>query len=503
MAPALTRRAFLGGAAATAAALLMDGTHTRAYGLRTDVRSPGSRPDPSRPEGEDSLPQIEHLIILMMENHSFDNYFGMLGRGDGFTIGRGGRPTNTNPAGDGHAVAAFEMPTPCQLPDRPEQTWRASQTALAGGKMDGFVRASGPVAMGYFTDRAIPYYYALGRTFPLADRYFASCLAQTFPNRRFLQAGTALGLLTTTPPTLKDPPPPNGTIWDRLNAHGITWTNYFDGLPEIGLFPSVYLANQAHAVAMTQYFTDAAAGRLPSVSLLTVNGETSSEENPQDIQVGEAFAASVIDAAMHGPGWPKTLLVWCYDEHGGYYDHVAPPAAIPPDDVAPVLAPGDPSGRYDRYGFRVPCVVVSPFAKRDYVSHIVHDHTSILKLLETKWNLPAMTFRDANADNLLDMVDLAAPPAFLEPPPLPKPGRDTTSTNCAVVGPGTPTADGLQAPAGLGAAAPTTSTSTTSTTLTSPQTRLQPAEGNGRLEKIGVAAAATAVVGGAAVAGVA
>ena len=132
--------------------------------------------------------------------------------------------------------------------------------------------------------------------------------------------------------------------------------------------------------------------------------------------------------------------MWTYDEHGGYYDHVPPPPAPPPDTIPPDLQPGDVPGGYDRYGFRVPCVVVSPFAKPDYVSSVVHDHTSVLKLIETKWNLPAMTARDANTSNLVDMLDLTkrgiGRPAFAEPPDLPQPGVEINPSDCRRTGPG-------------------------------------------------------------------
>ena len=107
-----------------------------------------------------------------------------------------------------------------------------------------------------------------------------------------------------------------------------------------------------------------------------------------------------------------------------------PPAAIKPDNIPPKLTPGQQPGAYDRYGFRVPCVVVSPRARRDYVSHVVHDHTSILKLIETKWNLPALTYRDANASNLLDCLDLKGKPAFADPPKLPAPNTDPKALAC-------------------------------------------------------------------------
>ena len=170
-----------------------------------------------------------------------------------------------------------------------------------------------------------------------------------------------------------------------------------------------------------QFFVDAAAGTLPAFCLAEPDFEVASEENPQDIRVGEQFAAKVINAAMDGPAWEKTMIVWCYDEHGGYYDHVPSPRAVKPDAIPPTLQATDRPGAYDRYGLRVPAVVISAYARKNHVSHTVYDHTSILKLVETKWNLPAITNRDAHAADLLDCLDLASPPAFLDPPSLPAP----------------------------------------------------------------------------------
>jgi phospholipase C len=403
----------------------------------TTLVRPGSLPRPDLPVGTDTLPEIEHIVVVMMENHSFDNYLGLLGRGDGFTLDAGGRPTAANIDAAGKTVHAFHMPTTCQLPSQPSQSWNASHTQWDGGRNDGFVRSeSGPVAMGYWTGGDLPFYYGLAHTFPLADRWFASCLAQTYPNRRFLMAGTALGWVSDPVPSIHDPLPPNGTIFDLLNAHGISWTDYYSDLPQIAIFLPVFAANHAHVAKVDKYFADAAAGTLPAFSLVDPNFTSGSEENPQDVQLGEVFAARVINAAMHGPAWPKTLLVWVYDEHGGYYDHVPPPPAVRPDAVPPMLTSTDVPGAYDRYGFRVPAVIVSPYARQGYLSHVVHDHTSILKLVETKWNLPAMTYRDANADNLLDSIDLHSPPAFLTPPTFPAPGNTTGVSSCAATGPG-------------------------------------------------------------------
>jgi phospholipase C len=250
-------------------------------------------------------------------------------------------------------------------------------------------------------------------------------------------AGTALGTINNDLKYVTDgPQPPNGTIMDLLNRHTIPWRDYYTSLPSVGLYLPVLSANADKVVNINQYYADAAAGTLPAFCLVEPNYDQYSEENSDDITRGESFSSKVVNAAMQGPGWSKTMLIWCYDEHGGYYDHVPPPAAVPPDEVAPMLGPGDPPGGYDRYGFRVPAVVVSPYAKRDYVSHVVHDHTSILSFLETKFNLPALTERDAHADNLLDCVDLTGDPAFARPPTLPAPKNpDPNTPICTAPGP--------------------------------------------------------------------
>ena len=431
----LRRRDVLRGGAALAAALVLPAVaSTPAWGAPR--RRPDSLPFPKMPEGTDMLPQIEHIIVVMMENHSFDNYLGVLGRGDGFQLDRAGRPKNSCPDADGNLIRAFRMPSTCQLDREPSQSWNASHISLGRGRRnDGFVLASGPVAMGYWTEEDLPFYYGLARTFPLCDRWFASCLAQTYPNRKFLMCGTAVGQVSTDITQVGKAPPPNGTIFDRLDAHGISWRNYATDLAQVLLFPPVYNANKEKVLTIDRFYADAAAGQLPAVALVDPGFlDDESEENNADIRVGENFTARVINAVMAGPGWPKTVLIWVYDEHGGYYDHVPPPRAIPPDDIPPeITVPPDQPGGYDRYGFRVPAVIVSPFARRNYVSHRVHDHTSFLKLVETKWNLPALTNRDANASNLLDALDFRRP-AFLVPPVLPAPG--IAPTGCIEGDPG-------------------------------------------------------------------
>jgi phospholipase C len=156
---------------------------------------------------------------------------------------------------------------------------------------------------------------------------------------------------------------------------------------------------------------------------------------------GEALVAQVVQAVGASPQWRSTLLVIIYDEHGGYYDHVPPPPAIPPDRIPPIVQPGESA--YDgfaRYGFRVPSVVVSPYAKPGYVTSVVHDHASVLAMVERKWNLPALTYRDANANDLTDFLNLnamsAGKPTFPSLPKLAAPGNTAARLACSATGPG-------------------------------------------------------------------
>jgi phospholipase C len=479
----------------------------RRLSRRSGNADSGPRPRPDLAPGTDLLPQIEHIVILMMENHSYDNYLGMLpGRGEGFPLGPDGEPDVVNKGPDGSPVRPRHQPATRQRVGVPSQSWHASHVQWAEGRLDGFAAAAqlameeaaasgkpdpGPAAsapaaaMGYWSERDLPFYYGLARTFPVADHWFSSCLGPTFPNRRFLIAGTAHGLIDDAPYDLLDYPPA-GTILDMLARHQIGWVNYHPGaggqgrsrhyarhgkkmarrrlmsaarsVPGVAqgmgkdiqftadVFPLGIGRYMQHIRGIDQFFTDARDGTLPAFSIVDPDFDDYSEENPQDIRRGESFASEVISQVMAGKGWPRTLLIWVYDENGGYYDHVPPPPAVPPDDVTgrslvgsrtarvnkilrPVLrkqvagAEQLDSGwdRYDRYGFRVPAVIVSPYARPDYVCSEVLDHTSVLRLVEEKWNLPPLTARDAAARTPLDALDLSGPPTFLDPPALPEP----------------------------------------------------------------------------------
>jgi phospholipase C len=444
----LTRRALLRRGGTLGAALTVPGLGDAiwAAGASASTRQPDSLPFPGRPAGTANAEMpFDHVVVVMMENHSFDNLLGGLTlsgqrNADGLTFNRAGRPTNSNPGPHG-AVSAFAFPSTAQGPDV-NQTWNATHEQIDHGKMDGFVRSNGNSAqpMGYYPAGVLPFAYSLAATFAVANRWFSSAPCQTYPNRRFLMAGTAYGNITTDNASLSDAPPPNGTIFDRLNAYGINWRNYYTDLPQTAIIPTIVEKYPTNLSPIAQFYADCAAGTLPSVSfvdpefgvisdigaplaalpelagisagLQTAGGD---QEEPQNMYYGEAWAHEVLQAVLQSPAWPRTLFIYTYDEHGGYYDHVPPPKAIAPDSIPPALTSTDIPGTYNIYGPRVPAMVASPYSKPNAVTNIVHDHTSVLSTIEAKWNLPALTSRDANAATVMDFLNVKRA-AFLRPP---------------------------------------------------------------------------------------
>jgi phospholipase C len=431
------------------------------------LRLPDSLPDPTRAAGEPTaaLP-FDHIVVVMMENHSFDNYLGMLPRrgqpaADGFSFDAGGRPTNANPV-KGGSVVVQRAPSLCQA-GGPSQSWTPTHHEIDGGRMDGFA-AVADTSMLYWDQPDLPFYYSLANTFTVGNRWFCSAPCQTYPNRRFLLAGTAFGLISTDVSSITQDPP-NGTIFDRLQAHGVSWRDYFSDIPATGVIASIPRRFPANHSSIGQFHSDCAAGTLPAVSFVDSDigvagvvgsnvlgsvpapfaAETGhqvdahgsgSEEGPGNITLGETFVSSVVSSVLSSPAWPRILLVWLYDEHGGYYDHVPPPAAIPPDSIAPRLGPNDVKAGYDLYGPRVPAVVVSGHGRPHAVSDTVCDHTSILATIEAKWNLPALTHRDANANTLASFLDPTGKVTFPQPPTLAAPHDLADSEqHCSTVAP--------------------------------------------------------------------
>ncbi len=417
------------------------------------TREAGSLPFPDKPPGtvNEEMP-FDHIVVVMMENHSFDNLLGELHRTredvEGLKFNADGEASNSNPS-----VAGGPLDVPVhRLKDTSQaknitQSWKATHEQINKGEMDGFVSSEKgqAEAMGYYPPAVLPFAYSLANTYTLANQWFCSVPGPTYPNRRFLMAGTAFGGTTSAPGEIIkafEKPPPNGTIFNRLSEQNISWANYSRDVPMTLVIPRI-LEHFKHHHRFKKFLADCEEGTLPQVSFVDPKmgtlsaignaldqipeevkaflnmldpGET--EEDPDDMYYGERWAHETIEAVVRSTAWPRTLLIYTYDEHGGYYDHVPPPKAIRPDDIPPAEPPGD----YSMYGVRVPAVVVSPYSKPGGVSDVLCDHTSVLATIEHKWNLPALTRRDANAATVMDFLDTGQSPR-LDPPRLNAPSE--------------------------------------------------------------------------------
>lgn len=368
---------------------------------------------------------IDHIVLIMQENRSFDHYFQKLpeyGQPDVDVAPDG----TTVPAPDGTPIPWKHRTDYCF--DDTNHSWAGSHTEYDDGKNDGFAKANasasdptGARAMGYYDDTDIPFYYQLANTFGTSDRYFCGLLGPTFPNRLYFYAATSFGHTINTPVD-------GNSIFKEMNDAGVTWRIYRSNQAPEAMIVSVAFQNADKIFDADRFDSDAAAGDLPNVSFVdavfnTDGAAEGSEHPPADPQVGQHWIYDRIHALTTSPLWKKSALFITFDEHGGLYDHVPPPEACPPDNLPPQLSAGDPPGRFDRYGFRVPVLVVSPYAKAHYVSHEIHSHTSIVRFIQARFNLPALTNRDANSDAMLDFFDFGHPP-FMEPPELTEPPVD-------------------------------------------------------------------------------
>ena len=386
------------------------------------------------PADASGINNVNHIVVLMQENRSADTYLGQLNAQGQPAYEAEPTNGNPNPLVTGGTITPFHKTSLCETADL-NHSWNGEHQAYDNGAMDGFTAANdinsanadptdptGSRTMGYYDQTDFPFYYSLYNTFATDDRYFQSVMSQTYPNRFYLLAGTSFGHIRN------DNPPTGGwpqtTIFDRLGAAGISWKIYYSQFPFGALFSYVQ-QHMDHTAPISQYYADAAAGTLPDVSfvdpIFVAAPNTETDEHPSsNVQLGQNFAYNVVNALETSPNWSDSALFLAYDENGGFYDHVAPPSAVAPDNIAPMLQSGDTQAAFDHYGFRVPVVVVSPYSKSHYVSHVVDDHTSILKFIETRYGLSALTARDAAADPMLDMFDFntanfATPPTFTAP----------------------------------------------------------------------------------------
>jgi phospholipase C len=340
---------------------------------------------------------ITHIVVVTQENRSFDHFYGKLAASG--QPGAEGLPAGfANPDSAGVAVPAFHLASPC-LPEDPAHQSAAMNEGWDHGAMDGFVKSAasstsdGHFAMGYYDDTDLPFLYWLANTFSIADRYFAPVLGGTWGNRDFLYAGTSDGVTDTGSRTISVP-----TIFDALDAAHVGWGVYTDGnAPRQDCLGWTMFSP---GVSTFSAFIDGLkASTLPAVSFVDPTG-VQDEHPTNEIHGGEAWLRTIYETAAASTLWGRLAIVVTFDESGGLADHVPPPRACPPSPSLPT---------FDQLGMRVPTLVISPWAKAHYVSHVVHDHTSVLRLIEAVFDLPALTARDANADALLDMFDFGCP----------------------------------------------------------------------------------------------
>ena len=361
--------------------------------------------------------KLDHIIVMMKENRSFDHLLGHLhdrGQPDVEAI----PPGLTNPDLAGKAFPIAHAPVTCISHD-PDHQWSGMHMQVDSGKMDGFVKSAqlstgtdGSLAMYTYDQPDLPFYYWLASTFALGDRHFPPVRSGTFPNRNFLLLGTADGV-TATGAGYPDPATP--TIFDALDKAGVTWGVYSDGSLLSGTLDWKLTHPGAHHFA--DFLAALDAGSLPQVVFVDGIDDVEDEHPTGDLQKGEAWTRNVYQHVIASPLWPTLAMVWTYDEAGGFFDHVPPP------NQACVARPVDKDAKFTELGVRVPIAIISPWARPHHVSHDVHDHTAITRLIETVFDLPALTARDANSTALLDMFDFTGAPPLATPPPAPEAGH--------------------------------------------------------------------------------
>ena len=363
----------------------------------------------------DEIP-IDHIIMLMQENRSFDHYFGTMPNVEGFPA------EYTNPDATGAPVAPFHTGDYCI--EDVSHSWNGSHRQYNGGLNDGFVLTNDPMgerALGYLDDADLPFYWDLYSTFAMSDKHFCSVLGPTWVNRFYYLGGSSRGLVSNRDiPEERLEEPYN--IFQTLDERGIPWKLYNADLPTIvGLYPAYAGRRLRNIRPIEEFWVDVAAGDLPPVVYIdpsfTVGVEQTDEHPPANPQAGQAFVRELYEAITSSPIWPRTAFILTYDEHGGFFDHVPPPEACVPDAYEPDIDADDEPGRFDRYGFRVPLAVISPYSRPGYVSTYTTDLTSVLRFVQTRHLLPALSARDANAWPLLDMFDFETP-AFMTAPTL-------------------------------------------------------------------------------------
>jgi phospholipase C len=359
---------------------------------------------------------IDTFVVLMMENRSFDHYLGWLPGADGRQAGL----TFTDGQGQAHSTYRLrDNYQGCGFLD-PDHSWQGGRTELDGGRMDGFLRAQSDVfSIGYYAEPDLPFTPHVAKAFTAFDRFFCSLLASTYPNREYMHSGQSYGMMDNSLPFSPNGELgfPDSTIFHALSQAGVSNRYFFTDIPVSALWGAPGIARSSQ---VQTYYEQAATGTLPALSFVdpAFNGEdqgTSGDEHPHgDVRVGQAFVADIVHAFLESPQYKRGALFIVYDEWGGFFDHVVPPR------VPDLRASGDLNSDFGQMGFRIPAVVVSPYARRGYVDHTIYGFESILKMIRYRYGLPPLTPRDLFANNIAAAFDFESKPDYT-PPSLPQP----------------------------------------------------------------------------------
>jgi phospholipase C len=394
------------------------------------------------------LTSINHIVVLMLENRSFDHMLGLLYK-DRNNVSLAGQPfdglagTESNRDANGNIVTVFAIepttPNAYFMPGAdPGEGYAATNEQLFGGNTapttaiaenTGFVTnyastlaweskspswsvlpgTTASQIMGVYMPATLPVLSSLARGYAVCDHWFSSAPTETMPNRAFVNAGTSQGHMDDKTHSFTSP-----SIFGLLTQHQLGWSIYgYSQQPKTRLdFADTATAPDEHFGVFTDFTVAAAAGTLPPYTFLEPSWETTgnSQHPNYDVALGEELIHAVYYALRNGPAWNQTLLIVTYDEHGGCYDHVPPPdGATPPDTTV-----GEFGFDFKRFGVRVPTVLISPLIAQGTVFRVPDgatplDHTSILKTVEQRWRLPSLTARDAAAVHVGDAVTLAVP----------------------------------------------------------------------------------------------
>ena len=392
---------------------------------------------------------MDHIIYMLQENRGFDEYFGQL---NNYRVAHGlGPDVNITPANASQlaydhstSFTSFHMNSMCV--EDLSSYWNESHNdrnhtdpTSASAAMDGFANSAGGDSrhstvgydingqrvMGYYDDRDLPYYYFMATQFAMSDAWFSPVMTNTPANRMYAMAGTSDGVVDKPLTQINVP-----TIFDELQAAGITWKNYVPDFPNgssLKAFPTYAKYLNINIVPMSQYFSDLQNGTLPQVAFIDRDSKNGLDEHPGagvNIQKGAAYVAKIINALMNSSAWPSSVFFLSYDEAGGFYDHVAPAQTVSPDGIPPMLGANDtctlttgPACDFVYTGFRLPNIVISPFSKPGYVDHTTMDTTAILKFIEMRFGVRSLTARDAAQPDISYFFDFTNKPNLTPPSP--------------------------------------------------------------------------------------